>query len=83
MLTRRIITIAALILSGFIILTISIWALAFNANSSNLPVSNAHWWLGRLPVVVGGLLIVAGFVMLGQTRVARPLDEIDYEDPAG
>lgn len=83
MLTRRIVTIAALILSGFIILTISVWALAFNANSSNVPASDAHWWLGRLPVAIGAVLIVAGFLLLGRTRVARPLDEIDYEDPTG
>ena len=83
MLIRRIITIAVLILSGFIILTVGIWALAFNGNSSNMPASDAHWWLGRLPVALGGLLIVAGFLVLGRTRVARPLDEIDYEDPIG
>ena len=83
MLTRRIITIAVLILSGFIILTVGIWALAFNGNSSNVPASNLHWWLGRLPVAVGAVLIVTGFLVLGRTRVARSLDEIDYEDPAG
>ncbi len=83
MLTRRIITIATLILSGFIILTIGVWALAFNGNSSNVPASSAHWWLGRLPVVIGALLIVMGFLVLGRTRVARPLDDVDYEDPTG
>ena len=83
MLTRRIITIAALILSGFIVLTIGVWALAFNAKYSTMPASDANWWLGRLPVAIGGVLIVAGFLLLGRTRVARPLDEIDYEDPTG
>ena len=83
MLIRRIVTIAVLILSGFIILTIGVWALAFNGSSSDVPASNAHWWLGRLPVAIGALLIVTGFVILGRTRVTRPLDEIDYEDPTG
>ena len=82
MLIRRIAVIAILMLAGFVILTISVWTLAFNANSSNLPVSNGHWWLERLPILIGLLLVVAGFAVLSRTRVARPLDEVDYEDPA-
>ena len=83
MLIRRIAVIAILMLVGFVILTLSVWTLAFSANSSNVPVSNGQWWLGRLPILLGLLLVVAGFVVLSRTRVARPLDEIDYEDPTG
>ncbi len=83
MLIRRIAVIAILMLVGFIILTLSVWTLAFNANSSNVPVTNGQWWLARLPILLGLLLVVAGFFVLSRTRVARPLDEIDYEDPTG
>ncbi len=83
MLIRRIAVIAILMLVGFIILTLSVWTLAFNADSSNVPVTNGQWWLARLPILFGLLLVVAGFFVLSRTRVARPLDEIDYEDPTG
>ncbi len=82
MLIRRIATIAILMLGGFIVLSLGMWTLAFNGNSSNVPVSNPHWWLERLPILVGVLLVVAGFVVLARTRVVRPSSGIDDEDPA-
>ena len=83
MLIRRVAVIAILMVAGFVILSIGVWSLAFNGNSSNMPASNGRWWLARAPFAIGLLLVVAGFRVLSRTRVARPLDEIDYEDPTG
>ena len=83
MLIRRVAVIAVLMLAGFVILSIGVWSLAFNGNSSNVPASNGHWWLARAPIAIGLLLVVAGFRVLSRTRIARPLDEVDYEDPTG
>ncbi|MGI4800601.1 MAG: hypothetical protein ACRYG8_42575, partial [Janthinobacterium lividum] len=82
MLINRTVMIFGLMLVGFIITSISVWSLAFNVNSSNTPMWSPHWFLGRLPILVGVLLIIGGFKMLAATRVARPADDIDYEDPA-
>ena len=81
MLTRRIAAIAILMLTGFVVLSIGGWSLAFNGSSSSVPASNAHWWLQRLPMLVGVLLLVTGFRVLSRTRVARPVDEAEYEEP--
>ena len=83
MLMKRAVLIAILMLAGFIITSLGVWTLAFDANSSNVPTSHALWWAARTPILIGLLLIVAGFRMLSRTRVARPLDDIDYEDPVG
>ncbi len=82
MLIKRAAVIAILMVAGFVILSIGVWSLAFNANSSNVPTSNGRWWLARMPILIGVLLVVAGFRVLSRTRVARPVDEVDYEDPA-
>lgn len=82
MLINRAFLIFGLMLIGFIITSISVWSLAFNVNSSNTPMWSAHWLLSRSPIVIGVLLIVLGFKMLSATRVQRPADDIDYEDPA-
>lgn len=82
MLINRAIVIFGLMLIGFIITSLSVWSLAFSMNSSNVPMWTPHWLLVRLPILLGVLLIVAGFKMLSATRVARPADDIDYEDPA-
>ena len=83
MLIKRVVLIAALILAGFVIMSLGVWTLAFNANSSNVPTSDARWWAARTPILLGLVLIVIGFRVLSRTRVVRPLDEIDEEDAAG
>ena len=82
MLMNRALLIFGLMLIGFIIASVSTWSLAFHTNSANVPAWTISWLLARLPILVGIILIVAGFKMLSATRVARPADDIDYEDPA-
>ncbi|MGI4747536.1 MAG: hypothetical protein ACRYGI_14050 [Janthinobacterium lividum] len=80
MLLKRVYLIAALMLVGFIVASISVWSLAFNMNSANVPAWTPHWITARLPILIGVLMIVGGFRLLSHTRVARPMDEIDDED---
>ena len=82
MLTKRIILIALIMLAGFAITTLSIWSLAFDAGSSDVPVWTLHWFVARLPVLIGVVMIVAGFRMLSSTSVPRPANALDPEDPA-
>ena len=83
MLLKRVYLIVALMLVGFIMTSISVWSLAFNMNSSNVPAWSTTWLIGRAPILVGVLLVVAGFLLLSHTRVRRPAGVmIDPEDPA-
>lgn len=80
MLLKRVYLIAALMLVGFIVASISVWSLAFNMNSANVAAWTPHWITARLPILIGVLMIVAGFRLLSHTRVTRPMDDIDDED---
>ena len=81
MLNKRIGLIIGLMIVGFIIASISVWVLAFNANSSNVPAWTGQWLAARLPILVGVLMVVAGFRLLSSTRVPRPASAPD-DDPA-
>lgn len=83
MLMKRVYLIIGLLLVGFVMTSIGIWSLAFNMNSSNIPAWSAPWMIARLPILVGVLLVVAGFRLLSATRVPRPVDDIDDEDRLG
>lgn len=80
MLLKRVYLIAALMLVGFMVASISVWSLAFNMNSADVPAWTPHWITARLPILIGVLMVIAGFRLLSHTRVARPMDDIDEED---
>ncbi len=80
MLLKRVYLIVALMLAGFVMASVSVWSLAFNVNSSNVPAWTTGWLLARLPILVGVLLVVGGFKLLSATRVPRPIDDVDDED---
>ncbi len=80
MLLKRVYLIVALMLAGFIMASVSVWSLAFNFNSSNVPAWTTSWLLARLPILIGVLLVVGGFKLLSATRVPRPIDDVDDED---
>ncbi len=81
MLNSRILLITCLMIVGFVITSISIWVLAFNFNSSNVPAWTGRWLAARLPILIGVLMVVAGFRLLSSTRVPRPASAPD-DDPA-
>ena len=80
MLMKRVYLIVALMLAGFVMASISVWSLAFNFNSSNVPAWTARWLIARLPILVGVLLVIGGFRLLSATRVPRPIDDAEDED---
>lgn len=80
MLINRVILIVVLMLIGLLVASISTWSLAFNMNSANVPSWSPHWIAARLPILIGVLLVVAGFRMLSHTRVSRAADDVDDED---
>lgn len=80
MLINRVFMIIALMIVGFVMTSISVWVLAFNMNSANVPSWSPHWIAARLPILIGVLLVVAGFRMLSHTRVSRAADDVDDED---
>lgn len=80
MLINRAFTIAALMIVGLVVLSIGTWIMAFNPNSSTVPTWSAYWLLQRLPILVGLLMVVAGFRMLSTTRVETPV--MSDDDPA-
>ena len=81
MLNKRIGLIIGLMIVGFVTASISVWVLAFNTNSSNVPAWTGQWLAARLPILVGVLMVVAGFRLLSSTRVPRPASAPD-DDPA-
>ena len=81
MLNKRITAIIGLMIVGFIITSVGVWVLAFDVNSSNVPAWTGRWIAGRVPILVGVLMVVAGFRMLSATRVPRPANAPD-DDPA-
>ena len=81
MLNTRIMMIIALMIIGFVINSISVWVLAFDFNSSDVPAWTGRWLAERLPILIGVLMVVAGFRLLSATRVPRPVSAPD-DDPA-
>ncbi len=82
MLNKRIMLIVSLMIVGFVIASISVWILAFDFNSSNVSAWTGRWLAERLPILIGVLMVVAGFRLLSATRVPRPANAFDEDDPA-
>lgn len=80
MLMNRVFTIAALMVVGLLMLSISTWILAFNPHSSEIATWSGTWIAQRLPILIGLVLIVAGFRMLSATKVPEPV--MTDDDPA-
>ncbi len=80
MLMNRVATIAALMVVGLLLLSISTWIMAFNPSSSEVAAWSWLWTLQRLPILIGLVMIVAGFRMLGTTKVPAPV--MTDDDPA-
>ena len=81
MLNRRIAAIIGLMLAGFVVASLGVWMLAFDVGSSNVPPWTGRWIAGRVPVLVGVLMVAAGFRLLSTTRMPRPASAPE-DDPA-
>ncbi|MBE7210983.1 MAG: hypothetical protein INR65_08180 [Gluconacetobacter diazotrophicus] len=80
MLIKRTLWVVLLMLVGLAVTAISLWSLAFSQTASDTPAFSGTWILERLPVLVGIVILVAGFRLLGSTPTRQPSPDAD--DPA-
>jgi hypothetical protein len=73
---KRAITIPVLMLVGFLLASVAGWALEMGTVTATWADAPVTWLLWRGAVVLGIVLILVGFRLLGATRVRRTQEDI-------
>ncbi|MCQ8240802.1 hypothetical protein [Rhizosaccharibacter radicis] len=73
---KRAAIIPAMMVVGFLMASVAGWGLEMRATTATWDGDPVSWLLWRGAVVVGLVLLVVGFRMLGATRVRRTQEDI-------